>query len=366
MNQASVDSRFRYACDIIDNACPGRLRRLFSPQHGFWGEQQANMVESADAVYRPLGLPVHSLYSETRRPSAESLADLDLLIIDLQDVGTRVYTFLWTMLECLRACAEHRVQVVVLDRPNPLGGVVTEGPLIESDWESFVGNAAIPMRHGLTMGELALLFNAEFSLGTSLSVVSMEGWRRAMLWSDTGRHWVMPSPNMPCDSTAVVYPGQVLLEGTNISEGRGTTRPFEICGAPWIDPEQLAAELNAARHPGVIVQPVRFCPTFDKWAGQSCGGVFVQVTEPKAVRSFRLTVHLLSIVCRTAPNDFRRLDPPYEYEFVKPPIDILFGSDRLRHRLENSAHLSNRDMDELTSHDDRHWQERVRPHLLYD
>ena len=365
MNQASVNSQFRYACDLIHATWPGQLKRLFSPQHGFWGEQQANMIESPDALYRPLNLPVHSLYSETRRPSSDMLRDLDVLLIDLQDVGTRVYTFVWTMLECLRACAECDVQIVVLDRPNPLGGIVVEGPIISAGYESFVGNAAIPMRHGLTMGELALFLNAEYSLGARVSVIPMQNWNRAMMWPDTGRTWVLPSPNMPWPSTAFVYPGQVLLEGTNLSEGRGTSRPFELWGAPWLDPDRLLELLEPLKHPGVRLQSIRFRPTFDKFKGETCGGLAIQVTDARAVRSFRLTLDLLSAVRGLCPAEFQWLDPPYEYETVKPPIDILYGNDTLRRRLQTFEGLTAEDCELLATVDELAWKQRAQPFWIY-
>lgn len=223
MNQASVNHDFRYACDLLDQRFPGQLRVLLSPQHGFWGEQQANMVESAHTQYAPLNLPVFSLYAESRRPTDIMLTDIDCLVIDLQDVGTRVYTFIWTMLECLRGCAQNNVRVVVLDRPNPLGGEVVEGPVLDNSFRSFVGGSEIPLRHGLTIGELAQLLNTEEHIDAELTVVPMSGWDRSMLFPQTGLSWVPPSPNMPRWQTALLYPGQVLLEGTSLSEGRGTT-----------------------------------------------------------------------------------------------------------------------------------------------
>lgn len=365
MNQASVDHNLRYACDVLAERFPGRLAAIFSPQHGLWGEQQANMVVSGHATYEPLDLPVHSLYSETRRPTAEMLQGLECLVIDLQDVGTRVYTFVWTMLECLHACAQAGLPVVVLDRPNPIGGDVIEGPLLDSSFRSFVGNASIPLRHGLTLGELARLFNAEERIGADLHVIPMEGWHRAMLWSDTGRTWVWPSPNMQRFETSVVYPGQVLLEGTNLSEGRGTTLPFEVTGAPYLNPHEFVRELERFDHPGLRLRPVRFLPTFDKWLGMSCGGVALQVVDPAAVRSVGTTVALIAVVRRLAPKMFRWLPPPYEYEYVKPPIDILFGSARLRERVETGEPLTRDDVAALTACDSVAWTARTRDCRLY-
>ena len=330
LNQASVDGRFEYAQRVIEAADPGRLVRLFGPQHGLFSEQQDNMVESAHGVDPLGGLPVHSLYSEVRRPTAEMLGGLDWLLIDLQDVGVRVYTYVWTALECLRQCADSGVSVMVLDRPNPLGGVVTEGDVLEPEYFSFVGMAPVPLRHGMTLGELLMRQRDAEGLDVELRVVGPTGWDRDMLWPDTGRAWVPPSPNLPRWQGAMVYPGQVLLEGTNLSEGRGTTTPFEVCGAPWLDPAWLAAELNAGGHPGLAFRPLRFVPTFQKHAGRSCGGVFWHVTGPAAVRSVAATVHLLELVAERYPDQFAWKSPPYEFETVKPPIDILWGNDRLR------------------------------------
>jgi uncharacterized protein YbbC (DUF1343 family) len=361
MNQASVDRDFRYACDVLAARFPGQLAALFSPQHGLWGEQQANMIESGHARYTPLDLPVYSLYSATRRPAAEMLRDLDALVIDLQDVGTRVYTFIWTMRECLIACAEANISVVILDRPNPLGGEFVEGPLLDVAYQSFVGNAPIPLRHGLTIGEMALLLNREQSLGANVTVVPMDDWRRSMLFADTGRIWTAPSPNMPRVETTLDYPGQVLLEGTNLSEGRGTTLPFELVGAPYLDPFAFVRELERFDHPGLALRPVRFQPTFDKWAGQSCGGVALHVVDPTAVRSVATTIAIIATAKRLAPRDFAWLLPPYEYEYHRPPIDILFGSDRLRLRLERDEPLTAEEVADLIALDELVWQNRVRP-----
>jgi uncharacterized protein YbbC (DUF1343 family) len=294
------------------------------------------------------------------------LRGLDCLLIDLQDVGTRVYTFVWTLLECLRACAEAGIAVVVLDRPNPLGGLVAEGPLLQPGIESFVGGASIPLRHGLTLGELARLLNAEQKIGARLEVVPMNGWRRSMLFQQTGRSWALPSPNMPRVETTLLYPGQVLLEGTNLSEGRGTTLPFEVVGAPFIDPDALARELAVLALPGVRIRPVRFVPTFDKWQGQECGGVVLHVVDAPAVRSLALTIAILAVVRKLYPVDFACLRPPYEYEREKMPIDILYGSPALRERLMSDEPVSAATIDELAALDAASWWHRVRPHLLYD
>lgn len=359
MNQASVDQHMRYACDVIAEACPGQLKRLFSPQHGFWGEQQANMIESPDSRYEQLDLPIHSLYADKRRPEAEHLRDLDVLVIDLQDVGCRVYTFIWTVVECLRACAEVGVSAVICDRPNPLGGLVTEGPVVQPGYESFVGGAAIPMRHALTIGELASLLNQELQIGATLSVLPMQGWRREMLWPQTGRLWIPPSPNMPRWQTAMVYPGQVLLEGTTISEGRGTTRPFEFCGLPGISEDQLLRRMPAVCCAGLQLQPIRFRPTFDKWRGTTCHGLSLHIQAPAKIRSFGFTVSLLAVLAQHFPDSFQFTPPPYEYEYMRPPIDILWGSSALREAFAATGDLNAGDIAELIQHDEGHWNQRV-------
>lgn len=357
MNQASVDRRARYACDLLAEKLPGQLAAVFTPQHGLWCEQQANMIESPHTRYDPLGVPVFSLYSETREPSPEMLHGIECLVVDLQDVGTRVYTFAWTVTKCLEVCGRHRIPVVVLDRPNPLGGEIIEGPLLEPDYESFVGMLTIPMRHSLTIGELALLANRELQLGADLQVIPMSGWGRNMLFPETGRFWTMPSPNMPRYETALCYPGQVLLEGTNLSEGRGTTVPFELVGAPFIDPHRLAQSLDDSAHPGIIFRPVRFVPTFDKWQGQSCGGLAWHITDPHRARSFAATLSILFAVQQLWPDEFEWLPPPYEYEREKMPIDILFGSARLR-----EAHQ----FADLIPVDELAWRSRTESIRLYE
>jgi uncharacterized protein YbbC (DUF1343 family) len=358
LNQASVDRSFRLAADLLAHRFPGQLTALFSPQHGLWCEEQANMIESSHSSYAPLDLPVFSLYSETRRPTPEMLRGLDCLVIDLQDVGTRVYTFIWTIQQCLVACAEARLPVMILDRPNPLGPT-TEGPMLEANYRSFVGGWPIPLRHGLSLGELALLVNHEQSIGADLTVVPYDASRGSDL-ATGGLPWVPPSPNMPRRETAVVYPGMVLFEGTNVSEGRGTTLPFERLGAPWIDPFRLARELAAYEHPGLVLAPVRFVPTFDKFRGQACGGVALHITEPTAVRSVATAVAILATISRLYPTEFAWLPPPYEYETEKPPIDILFGSPRLRERLADRRPLAPAEVASLVAFDESAWQQRIR------
>lgn len=335
-NPASVDEHLQHTGDRLA-AARGHvtLAALFGPQHGFNADVQDNMVETGHDRDARRRVPVYSLYSETREPTPDMLAGLDALVVDLQDVGTRVYTFIYTMANCLRAAGRAGLPVIVCDRPNPIGGIDVEGPVLQPGFESFVGQFPIPMRHGMTMGELARLFNEQFALGANVTVVEMAGWDRAMYWDDTRLPWVMPSPNMPTLDTAIVYPGMVLLEGTNLSEGRGTTRPFEISGAPWIEGRTLSERMNKAlRLPGVACRPLGFEPTFQKHARQPCGGCQLHVTDRRAFRPVLTGVALVAEYRRLNPQRFAWREPPYEYESEKRPIDILAGSDALRRQIE--------------------------------
>ena len=336
-NPASVDSRLVHAADRLFRGGDWTLTTLFGPQHGFHSDLQENMIESPhgrDAMRR---LPVYSLYSETREPTAEMLAEVDVLVVDLQDVGTRIYTYIYTLANCLRAAHAHGVRVVVCDRPNPIGGEEIEGALLDPAYASFVGQFAIPMRHGLTIGEAARLFNEHFALNAAIDVVPMEGWRRGMYFDDTGLPWVLPSPNIPTLDTAIVYPGAVLFEGTLVSEGRGTTRPFELVGAPWIDGERFADAMNGRGLPGVRFRAASFEPTFHKHARTSCGGCQIHVTDRAAFKPYRTGVEMIAEFHAEAPSTPLWRDPPYEYEHTRPPIDILYGSDRLRRAIDGGA-----------------------------
>jgi uncharacterized protein YbbC (DUF1343 family) len=297
------------------------------------------MIETphrSDTAWR---VPVYSLYSETREPTADMLRDIDVLVVDLQDIGARIYTFIYTMANCLRAAGRHRIPVIVCDRPNPIGGIEVEGACLVRGFESFVGQFPIPMRHGMTIGELAALFNEHFAIGASLEIARMEHWRRQMYADDTGQPWVMPSPNMPTLDTAVVYPGTVLFEGTNLSEGRGTTRPFELVGAPGIDADRFADAMNQLDLPGAYFRPAVFEPTFQKHAKRACGGCQIHVTDRTAFRPVMAGVALIQMFHRFDPTSFAWRPPPYEYEHEKLPIDILAGSDRLRTQIESNAPL---------------------------
>jgi uncharacterized protein YbbC (DUF1343 family) len=311
-----------------------RLAALFGPQHGFRSDVQENMIETGHGRDEVRHVPVYSLYSETREPSPEMLSGLDVLVVDLQDVGTRIYTYIYTMAYCLHAARRRGMKIIVCDRPNPIGGVAVEGPMLERGYESFVGLYPIPMRHGMTIGELARLFNEHFGIGADLAVVTMEGWRRAMYSDDTALPWVLPSPNIPTVESAIVYPGTVLFEGTNVSEGRGTTRPFELVGAPWIVAERFTDAMNRLDLPGARFRPVVFEPTFHKHAKTSCGGCQIHVLDRVAFRAVETGVALLAASRAAGPAAFAWREPPYEYEREKPPIDILAGSPELRQQIE--------------------------------
>jgi uncharacterized protein YbbC (DUF1343 family) len=349
------------AAEALGVALPGGLKAIFGPQHGFFADKQDNMVETAHAVHPRLGLPVYSLYGETRRPAPEMLAGLDALLIDLVDVGCRVYTFFSTLVACLEECAAADVAVWVLDRPNPLGRG-EEGPILPASLRSFVGAYALPLRHGLSLGELALLVKAERGLDLKLRVVSARGWD-GRDFASTGLPWVIPSPNLPTLDSARVYPGQVLLEGTTLSEGRGTTRPFEICGAPGVDPWAVAEAVELEALAGALLRPLFFEPTFHKFAGITCGGWQIHVTDPTVFRPLLLTCALLVAVNRVHPGLWDLRPPPYEYELTRRLLDLLLGdpaaADALR-RGESALPLEERWAAGLVK-----WRERAYPHLLY-
>ncbi len=327
LHPASVSSKLEHASHILERF-KGKLFRLtafFGPQHGFLGQTQDNMAEWKTYEHPRLHIPIYSLYGEHREPTAEMLQNIDAVVIDLQDIGARYYTFIWTLYLCMRACEKQGVHVVVLDRPNPINGLTIEGPVLDSDYRSFVGMHPIRVRHGRTIGELALQFRNEAFLNCRLSILPMRNWKRAMWFDETGLPWVMPSPNMPTLDTATVYPGMCLLEGTNISEGRGTTRPFEIFGAPFIEAEQLCRELNNSKLPGVFFREAYFQPAFHKFASQLCGGAQLHVVDRNSFRPFATGVEIIKRIRKLCGDQFQWKQPPYEYEWKRLPIEILIG-----------------------------------------
>ena len=340
-NPSSVNGNFVHSKNIISDIFRERLNLLFSPQHGFNAEKQDNMILSDHIIDPELKIPIYSLYGETLKPTQQMLEDLDVLLIDIQDAGTRVYTFIYTISYCLEAARENNVQVVILDRPNPVSGLRTEGNLLEKEYASFVGRYPIPMRHGLTAGEFALFINNEFSINADLQVIKMQNWDRKMYFGDTGLPWVLPSPNLPSIDSAIVYPGQVIFEGTNLSEGRGTTKPFEFFGAPYIDSKKLKNFIMDKYNPeGVFLREIIFEPTSGKWADKPCCGFQIHVTDKDLYEPYFLSLALLQGIISLFPKEFKWKKPPYEFEYNKKPIDMILGSRKLRKNLESGKDLN--------------------------
>jgi uncharacterized protein YbbC (DUF1343 family) len=362
---------------VVDRLIAAGVRpaRLFGPEHGVRGEAQ-DMVGVDGERDRRTGIPVTSLYGdsfESLQPNAQELAGIDVLLVDLQDVGSRYYTYVWTMALVMQAAARARVHVVVLDRPNPLGGVEIEGGEVAPDCESFVGLGSIPVRHGLTIAEIAQLVRAGIPWGAprfaqpldcELSVVPMRGWKRRDLFDATGLPWVLPSPNMPTVDTAVVYPGMCLLEGTNVSEGRGTTRPFEIFGAPFVDGYALAERLSAYDLPGLRVRPLSFRPVFHKFGGQSCGGVQLHVVDRACYRSYRTGVAVLRELWALGGEAFGWRTERYEFVSDRPAIDLLTGSEAVRLGIERGEPVEELFATWLPA--ERAFADRRRAHLIYE
>jgi uncharacterized protein YbbC (DUF1343 family) len=336
-NQASVNHKFRHAADLLYEHSNVELRALFGPQHGIRGDVQDNMIETQHTVDPETGLTIHSLYSETREPTEAMLDDLDVLVFDMQDVGCRIYTFASTMANCMVAARKFGKQVIVCDRPNPINGVDLAGNVLEPEHASFVGQFAIPTRHGMTLGELARMFNEHFELNCDLEVVKLEGWERGSWHDQTDAPWVMPSPNMPTLDSATVFPGTVHFEGTQLSEGRGTTRPFELVGAPYVDAEDYARRLNGLNLPGVFFRSCIFRPTFQKHAGTSCGGVQIHVTERNAFEPVITGVAMVKVAYDLYPTEFRWKEPPYEYVYDRDPFDVIAGTSTIREAIEKGT-----------------------------
>ncbi|MEJ5310021.1 MAG: DUF1343 domain-containing protein [Anaerolineae bacterium] len=327
--------------DLIDSVsallqCGVTLTALFAPEHGFSGTASDGQIVQ-DAVHGRTHLPIYSLYGATPEPTPTMLADIDILVFDMQDVGVRFYTFISTLLYVLKGTAKAHLPVVVLDRPNPVNGIIREGPVLTPGFESFVGVAPIPLRYGLTLGELAHYLNHTQDINAELTVIPMAGWQRDMWFDNTGLSWVPTSPAMPHFSTTLVYPGMCLLEGTNVSEGRGTALPFEVCGAPWIDGEALAVSLNALALPGVRFRAMQFVPLSSKYAGEVCGGVQVHVMDRATFRPVTVGLHLLAALKTLYPADFAWL--PQSWEGVRPHIDLLAGTDQVRCALDAGADI---------------------------
>lgn len=336
-NQASVDHKLEHSADLLYRHPDINLTALFGPQHGIRGDVQDNMIETEHAVDRATALPIHSLYSETREPTDAMLKDVDILVFDMQDVGCRIYTFAYTMANCMRAARRLNKKVIVCDRPNPINGISVSGNVLEPEQASFVGQYPIPTRHGMTLGELARMFNEHFAIGCDLEVIEMEGWDRMYWHEQTKAPWVMPSPNIPTVDSATVFPGTVHFEGTQLSEGRGTTRPFELVGAPYIVPEDYARELNNLGFSGVFFRSCVFRPTFQKHAGLSCGGVQIHVTDRTTFEPVIVGIAMVKLAYDMYTDLFRWKDTPYEYVFDRNPFDVIAGTAKVREAIEQGT-----------------------------
>ncbi len=338
---ASVDGGLQHGIPIIKELFGARFTKIFSPQHGLVGDEQDDMIESHHFHHPYFDLPIYSLYSETRKPTPEMLEGLDHVFIDLQDVGTRIYTYIYTMTYMMEACAELGIQVVILDRPNLINGIQLEGNMLEPEFCSFVGRHPLPVRHGMTSGEIAQMAKKYWRIDCELEVIPMEGWQRSMYFRDTGLPWVLPSPNLATPEAAMVFPGSVLFEGTNISEGRGTTRSLEMIGHPGIEPYGWLSELQKTFHDvnleGFTLRPVNFIPTFQKHQDIACGGYQIHVTDSLKFQPWKVGQVLCKAFYVHLGDRFEWKQPPYEYEYKILPIDILNGSDQLRLWIEKDG-----------------------------
>jgi uncharacterized protein YbbC (DUF1343 family) len=366
VNATAVDTELRHAIDLLRARSELSIAALFGPEHGVRGDAQDMIAVDAMRDARS-DLPIHSLYGTTAAslaPTPAMLDGIDVMVYDIQDVGSRYYTFVWTMVLAMRACAAAGVAFCVLDRPNPLGGVHIEGSLIAPGFESFVGLVSCPNRHGMTAGEIARWRHSVEKLDLDLAVLGMRGWQRDMRFDHTGLPWVLPSPNMPTTDTALVYPGMCLIEGTELSEGRGTTRPFELAGAPYLDGHRLAADLTAHELPGVVFRPAVFTPMFQKHHGKPCGGVQLHVTNPETFRPYRTGVAFLKACYDQSPAAFRWRDKAYEFVDAIPAIDLLAGSAALRTGIEAGASLA--DLTTRWARDEGDFAAERADYLLYE
>jgi uncharacterized protein YbbC (DUF1343 family) len=334
-NISCCNSGLRPTVSIFERSSKVVLNAIFAPEHGFHCALQ-DQIKVPDSQHHGRVM-VHSLYGRKLKPTRHALRALDAIVIDLPDIGTRYYTFLWSAMLLAREAAKSGKKVFVLDRPNPLNGMIVQGPMIDPGYESFVGLYSIPIRHGMTMGELCNMFNQEYNLGADITVIKMKGWRREMCAPDTGIPWTVPSPNMPSFATALIYPGMCLLEGTNVSEGRGTTKPFEILGAPWIEPYALAHSLNRCNIPGAIFRPIDFMPTFHKYRKKLCGGVQLHVKDHTRFSPIITGLQTIKKIHSMFREEFRWRKPPYEFEKEKMPFDILIGNSWIREAIEKNT-----------------------------
>jgi uncharacterized protein YbbC (DUF1343 family) len=333
-NISCCDSKLKPTISVFENSRNFELTAIFAPEHGIYSAAQ-DQVSIPHARYGKK-IAVFSLYGKHRKPTLNAIKQLDAIVIDLPDIGTRYYTFLWSAMLMIEQAAHAQRKVFILDRPNPLNGTIVQGPVIDPGFESFVGLYSIAIRHGMTIGEICNMLNDGHRLDADIAVIKMKGWRRNQYMDNTKPHWTMPSPNMPYFATALVYPGMCLLEGTNVSEGRGTTRPFEIFGAPWLDPYRLADRLNEKCIPGVRFRPTYFQPTFHKYQGTLCGGIHIYVANRTAFNPVTAGLEIIRSIKRLFPRHFRWRQPPYEFERKKRPFDILIGNSWIRKAIDNA------------------------------
>jgi uncharacterized protein YbbC (DUF1343 family) len=331
----SITSDFLHITDFLFNREDCTLSAIFGPQHGLFGQTQDNMIEWEGSIHPVFDIPVYSLYGKNRKPELWMLEDIDVLLVDLQDVGARLYTYIWTVKLCMEACLEAGIPVWILDRPNPVGKLHFDGPVLKEDFFTFVGGASIPLCHRMTIGEMAIWLKEKYYPRCKLKVILMKGWKRYSMYDDTGLPWVLPSPNMPTLKTATVYPGMVLFEAVNISEGRGTTIPFELFGAPFIDNEKLKKNLDQCSIPGCAFRIHNFIPTFNKYSGKLCSGLQIHITDISAYRPVAVALEIFDALMELFPDKFEFKMPPYEYEYKLMPFDILSGDSGMRTALIN-------------------------------
>lgn len=327
----SITSDFTHITEVFFKRKDCSLTAIFGPQHGIFGQTQDNMIEWEGHLHPLYRIPVFSLYGENRKPTAEMLREIDVLLIDLQDIGARLYTYIWTVKLCMEACSEAGIPVCILDRPNPIGKLPFDGPVLKKEYFTFVGGASVPLCHRMTIGEMALLLKENYFPDCELSVIWMKGWNRYSFFTETGLPWVLPSPNMPTLQTAIVYPGTVLIEGLNLSEGRGTTIPFELFGAPFINSGKLKSDLDKRKIPGTAFRIHNFIPTFNKFAGELCNGIQIHITESTKYQPVATAMEIFDAVIETTSDGSLQFnDPPYEYENEMIPFDILSGDSGMR------------------------------------
>ena len=337
----SITRDFTHIADHFSRRNDCRLAALFGPQHGIHGQTQDNMIEWQSHIHPKYNVPLYSLYGEHRKPTAEMLSGIDVLVIDLQDVGARLYTYIWTIKLCIEACTEVSIPVMILDRPNPIGRLPFDGPVLKKEYFTFVGGASIPLCHRMTIGEMALWIKEKYYPACDLEIILMKNWKRSSMYRETGLPWVLPSPNMPAESTAVVYPGTVLIEALNLSEARGTTVPFELFGAPFIDSEKLKRNLDNRKIKGCAFRVHDFIPTFHKFKGENCFGLQLHVTDINSFRPVGTALEIFDAIIETSAADSLKFNlPPYEYEYKLMPFDILSGDSGMRETLINRKNIN--------------------------